>query len=171
MYNGNYGSPIVPNTGRNRFKLELRVSNNNTTDSLIGSFATGKLTNALVGVEPVYETGLFELLPGAPTTQLKYVGVKPLDVKVTVSGNITSDSSSDSGSLAVEMFVAGSTLTGSYEKHSAGKLVGQTTVDVGFHTAGYARFTTNDVLDIQFAKDFVGTFVIANIILELRRLL
>lgn len=174
---GSYGRHGLPSiaTGNNIQQTDIFASNNNTQDSVLdnlGNYGTGNLSTPLSSVEDIYNTGNWELDTSIPTLiKLIYVGVKPLDVEISVAGNIISSASVNTNHLVTRLLSTSGIITGSLKTYKADKLTGGTSVAIGFDMSGFNRFNTGDSLVMEIAKDFIGDCIVQNIIIGLRRLI
>lgn len=173
-YGGSYGGGLDrQNTGNNLDKLQLLIAQGNTTDSLASIdptlFVIAKTNVQLDSPVPNYVTGDWQ----ADLAEFKaqYTGVEDLDCKFTVSGKMTSDSSSDSNHVTIRLRSSGSgVLTGTTKQYSAGRLTGASTTEIGFTAVGYDRMTNLDEMIFEVAKDFAGTLIVEELFMSIEPL-
>ena len=93
------------------------------------------------------------------------------DYSVSMSGKITSDSTSNSDHIEVKVVQGQSGVfqdfTGGDKKYAAGRSGGQITSDVGFTLTVFGRFPPGEEIKLQVSKDFVGQLVVEDLIITL----
>lgn len=149
------------------------VMNNNTVNTTTNADSTNYVvaTTDTTNLQPPSpEYGLkYSVTNGQVKVTKVYAGIA--DVKVTISGKITSDSTSDTDHYFLRIVDGtGAVLTGTDKRYSAGKAQGAVTSEIGFTLVGYGRLVDNETLQLEIAKDFIGTSVLTDVLVSIERI-
>lgn len=153
--------------------VSLVVMNNGTVDSVTDNIPTNYVVakttlNGLAAPEPEYAA---RYTPDANLAKLVKNDLGTEDVKVTISGNFDSDSTTNSDHFYLQIRQGdGSLLTGTVQRYSAGRGVGATISQVGFTLVGYGRLVGQESVQLEVAKDFNGTCILTDALISIERI-
>jgi len=97
-----------------------------------------------------------------------YQGNGSRAVEVTVSGSVTTDSTGNTDHTFVRVTEGGSEMTGTHKRYAGGRATGSITSDVGFTTVGFGLFSPGDYIELELAKDFIGTLVLESVMIAIK---
>ncbi len=168
-YGSVFGNQRPSETGSNFSEIEIILVAGNTLDSVTSDdpvdFVLAKTNVAPFYPSPIYNTGKWSL--GSSAIEATLVSVMPRTSKIIVSGTISSDSTVNSGHVAVRLRDTDSVMTGTSKQYSAGATAGGNTVEIGFTVIGFTTITSGKVISMEVAKDFSGTLVVESILMEI----
>lgn len=170
-----FASIYPTETGQNVEQRDLLVVKGNTEDSLAGTdldtFTVAKNNAGHIHPSEIFTTGTW-IVEDESLFTAKYVGSSiPRHCKIIFSGRVFSDSSTDSNRVGVRLNSSiGGVLTGTTKVYPVGRLAGQNETDVAFTLIGFGEFQLNEELSLEVSKDFTGTLIIDDVILEVEPL-
>ena len=169
-YGGVYGGAKYPpaSTGSNLAQASIYVINGNTLDSVASAnqavFVTVKTNIQLTPPVPVYDTARWAV--SASELKLISLSPEPHDVKVVVSGKLTSNSGVNNGRVVIRLNSTDGVGTGTTKTYATGPTGGGTTVEAGFTVIGFFRSLENQTISLEVAKNFAGTLILESVLVE-----
>lgn len=148
-------------TGQNLSGTGLIVFSGNVTDSVAGSDllvpVIARHSNNGAFPAPIYDKGKLDIDPA----EVKFTNVSgdPYSFQITVSGRLTSDSTSNNAVIGIRLNSTGGLGTGTDKTYPAGTTQGAATVSAGYTDIGAFTLQPSEECWVEISKNVAGTLV------------
>lgn len=158
------------NTGGNVGGSGIVVFSGNVTDSV----ASADLTLPVIALHnnngfypnPIYDLGILAIDPAE--VKLTNISPDPYSFEITVSGKLTSNSTSNAAVVGIRLNSTGGVGTGTDKTYPAGTTQGAATVRAGYTSIGAFTLAAGESVWVEISKSVTGTLVFDNSLIIIR---